>query len=34
MGFGTGLSVDDVNRIESILDLSRTENGLRLMDTN
>ena len=32
MGFHTGLSVDDVNRIESILDLARTENGLRLMD--
>ena len=32
MGFHTDLSVDDVNRIESILDLARTENGLRLMD--
>ena len=32
MGFHTGLSVDDVNRVESILDLARTEYGLRLMD--
>ena len=32
LGFHTGLSIDDVNRVESILDLARTELGLRLMD--
>ena len=32
LGFYSGLSVDDVNRVESILDLGRSEYGLRLMD--
>jgi len=32
LGFHTGLSIDDVNRVESILDMARTELGLRLMD--
>ena len=32
MGFHSGLSPDDINMVESILDMGQTEFGLRLMD--
>ncbi len=32
LGYHSGLTVADVNRVDSILDLGRTELGLRLMD--